>query len=79
VGHQRPFVFFIELGWPREDGSTHYPLDAARWAKVIDGISRCTGEVFLEGEEPLDHPEAASILETLDGTHMDADSQEDPS
>lgn len=62
-----PFVFFIELGCSREDGSTHYPLDAARWAKVIDGISRYTGEVFLEGEEPLAHPEAASILEALDG------------
>jgi hypothetical protein len=61
-----PFVFSIELGRRGEDGAAQYPLDLAAWRTVIARIAPFAEEVFLEGEEPLGHPEVLPLLALCD-------------
>jgi len=60
-----PFVYSLELGC-RKDGGVHYPLDLAAWRGILGRLAPYAREVFLEGEEPLDHPEAMALLAACD-------------
>lgn len=57
-----PFVYSLELGLADGAGGARYPLGLEAWRTIVERIAPFADEVFLEGEEPLDHPEALSLL-----------------
>ena len=61
-----PFVFSLELGRRGDNGSALYPLGFQAWRTIIARIAPHAMEVFLDGEEPLDHPDALPLLALCD-------------
>lgn len=63
-----PFIYRIELnaGAPASDTNDHLHFDTTRLGKVLTEILPYSHQIYIEGDEPLEHPEVFRMLDFLD-------------